>query len=123
MCDCSVKINIFKSNQVCVKFLNGLIKKIDKVFFNLDFFLFDFEKMDSGYTSNETDSAVSSAISIGDKAGPGPLLLKILVPAYAAGSIIGNLTSIINTVVSGNSHTPNIHTYPNSHTLFGLTRM
>ena len=39
--------------------------------------------------SNETDSAVSSAISIGDKAGPGPLLLKILVPAYAAGSIIG----------------------------------
>ena len=46
--------------------------------------------MDSEYTSNETDSAVSSAISIGDKAGPGPLLLKILVPAYAAGSIIGN---------------------------------
>lgn len=91
MCDCSVKINIFKTNQVCVKFLSGLIKKNRKSFFRFGiFFLFDFEKMDSGYTSNETDSAVSSAISIGDKAGPGPLLLKILVPAYAAGSIIGN---------------------------------
>jgi len=36
------------------------------------------------------DSASNSlGTSNGEKAGPGPLLLKILVPAYAAGSIIG----------------------------------
>ena len=33
--------------------------------------------------------ASNSLTGNGEKAGPGPLLLKILVPAYAAGSIIG----------------------------------
>ena len=36
--------------------------------------------------------ASNSLTGNGEKAGPGPLLLKILVPAYAAGSIIGKLT-------------------------------
>ena len=35
--------------------------------------------------------ASNSLTGNGEKAGPGPLLLKILVPAYAAGSIIGKL--------------------------------
>jgi RNA-binding protein Nova len=36
-----------------------------------------------------SDTASNSLTGNGEKAGPGPLLLKILVPAYAAGSIIG----------------------------------
>ena len=38
--------------------------------------------------------ASNSLTGNGEKAGPGPLLLKILVPAYAAGSIIGKSNNI-----------------------------
>ena len=44
----------------------------------------------NGYCDDINDLASNSlGTSNGEKAGPGPLLLKILVPAYAAGSIIG----------------------------------
>ena len=38
--------------------------------------------------------ASNSLTGNGEKAGPGPLLLKILVPAYAAGSIIGKYNNL-----------------------------
>ena len=38
--------------------------------------------------------ASNSLTGNGEKAGPGPLLLKILVPAYAAGSIIGKFNTM-----------------------------
>lgn len=39
-------------------------------------------------TSSSTNG-LNGTLTINDKTGAGPLLLKILVPAYAAGSIIG----------------------------------
>ena len=50
------------------------------------------ENFDLASNSIGTNSSVTNGLNgaIGvDKAGAGPLLLKILVPAYAAGSIIG----------------------------------
>ena len=50
------------------------------------------ENFDLASNSIGTNSSVTNGLNgaVGvDKAGAGPLLLKILVPAYAAGSIIG----------------------------------
>ena len=46
-------------------------------------------------TSSSTNG-LNGTLTINDKTGAGPLLLKILVPAYAAGSIIGTLLYLEN---------------------------